>query len=128
MDEQNRAHLTLLLLPGPRAKALVFSLGVNYNVIHEPNRRTDMAANQLVQARIDGAIKEEASAVLGAMGLTVSDAVRLLLTKVAHEKALPFEPLIPNATTIAAMRQAREGGLPRFTSVAALMDDLNADA
>jgi len=85
-----------------------------------------MAANQLVQARIDGAIKEEASAVLGAMGLTVSDAVRLLLTKVAREKALPFEPLVPNATTIAAMKEAREGGLPRFTSVKALMDDLNA--
>ncbi|KXU36884.1 XRE family transcriptional regulator [Cephaloticoccus capnophilus] len=86
-----------------------------------------MAANQLVQARIDGAIKEEASAVLAAMGLTVSDAVRLLLTKVAQEKALPFEPLIPNATTIAAMKEARKGGLPRFTSVKALMDDLNAD-
>lgn len=86
-----------------------------------------MAANQLVQARIDGAIKEEAATVLAAMGLTVSDAVRLLLTKVAHDKALPFEPLIPNATTIAAMQEARRGGLPRFTSVEALMDDLNAD-
>ena len=86
-----------------------------------------MAANQLVQARIDSAIKEEAATVLAAMGLTVSDAVRLLLTKVAHDKALPFEPLIPNATTIAAMQEARRGGLPRFTSVKALMDDLNAD-
>ena len=55
-----------------------------------------MPANQLVQARIDGAVKEEAAAVLAAMGLTVSDAVRLLLTRVAQEKALPFEPLIPN--------------------------------
>ena len=65
-----------------------------------------MAANQLVQTRIDGAIKEEAAAVLAAMGLTVSDAVRLLLTKVAQDKALPFEPLIPNATTIEAMKEA----------------------
>ena len=40
-----------------------------------------MAANQLVQARIDGAVKEEAAAVLAAMGLTISDAVRLLLTR-----------------------------------------------
>jgi len=86
-----------------------------------------MAANQLVQVRIDGAIKEEASAVIGAAGLTVSDAVRLLLTKVAREKALPFEPLTPNATTIAAMEEARKGSWPRFASVAALMDDLNAD-
>jgi DNA-damage-inducible protein J len=52
-----------------------------------------MAANQLVQARIDGAIKEEAAAVLAAMGLTVSDAVRLLLAKIAREHALPFDPL-----------------------------------
>lgn len=86
-----------------------------------------MAASQLVQARIDGAIKEEAAIVLAAMGLTLSDAVRLLLTRVAQDKALPFEPLIPNATTIAAMKEARRGGLPRFTSVKALMDDLNAD-
>jgi len=68
-----------------------------------------MAANQLVQARVNGAIKEEAATILAAMGLTVSDAVRLLLTKVAQDKALPFEPLIPNATTIAAMREARAG-------------------
>ena len=48
-------------------------------------------------------------AVLAAMGLTVSDAVRLLLTRIAREKALPFEPLVPNDTTIAAMREARAG-------------------
>ena len=86
-----------------------------------------MAANQLVQARIDGAIKEEAAAVLAAMGLTVSDAVRLLLTRVAQEKALPFEPLIPNAVTIAAMKEARAGNLARFISVKTLMADLHAD-
>jgi len=86
-----------------------------------------MAANQLVQTRIDGEIKEEAAAVLAAMGLTVSDAVRLLLTKIAREHALPFDPLIPNATTIAAMKEARAGNLPKFDSVAALMADLHAD-
>lgn len=86
-----------------------------------------MAANQLVQARIDGAIKEEATAVLAAIGLTVSDAVRLLLTRVAQEKALPFEPLVPNATTIAAMKEARIGNLAKFTSVEALMMNLHAD-
>ena len=86
-----------------------------------------MAANQLVQACIDGVIKEEAAAVLAAMGLTISDAVRLLLTRVAHEKALPFEPLTPNAVTVAAMKEARAGKLARFTSVDALMADLHAD-
>ena len=86
-----------------------------------------MAANQLVQARIDGAVKEEAAAVLASMGLTVSDAVRLLLTRVAHEKALPFAPLIPSAATIEAMKEARRGDLPKFTSVQDLLDDLHAD-
>lgn len=86
-----------------------------------------MAANQLVQARIDGAVKEEAAAVLAAMGLTISDAVRLLLFRVAHEKALPFAPLIPNAATVEAMKEARKGGLPQFAGVQALMDDLHAD-
>ena len=85
-----------------------------------------MAANQLVQTRIDGASKEEAAAVLAAMGLTVSDAVRMLLTKVAHDHALPFDALIPNATTIAAMRESRAGGLKSFDNVEALMANLHA--
>jgi len=86
-----------------------------------------MAANALVQTRIDGKVKDEASAVLAAMGLTVSDAVRLMLTRVAHDKALPFEPLIPNAETVAAMREARAGNLKSYESVDALMADLNAE-
>ena len=86
-----------------------------------------MAANALVQTRIDGVIKEEAAIVLAAMGLSVSDAVRLMLTRVASEKALPFEPLVPNALTIEAMREGRQGGLPRYHSAEALLDDLNAD-
>ena len=86
-----------------------------------------MSANAVVRARIDEQIKEEATVVLAAMGLTISDAVRLLLTKVAHEHALPFDPLIPNATTIAAMKEARAGNLSRAYSIAELMADLNAD-
>jgi len=86
-----------------------------------------MAANALVQTRINAEIKEEAAVVLQAMGLTVSDAVRLLLTRVAHDKVLPFEALTPNETTIAAMREAREGNLKSFDSVEALMDDLHAE-
>ncbi len=86
-----------------------------------------MAANQLVQTRIDGSIKEEAAAVLATMGLTVSDAVRLMLTRVAREHALPFDPLIPNATTVAAMREARAGNLPRANSIEELKNALRAD-
>ena len=85
-----------------------------------------MAKNPIVQARIDGKIKEEATAVLAAMGLTMSDAIRLLLTRIAREKALPFEPLVPNDETIAAMREARAGRTAKFESAEALMADLHA--
>jgi DNA-damage-inducible protein J len=80
-----------------------------------------MAANALVQTRINPEIKDEATIVLRAIGLTVSEAVRLMLTRVAHEKALPFEPLIPNQATIAAMKEAREGKLETVT-----LDDLQS--
>jgi DNA-damage-inducible protein J len=84
-----------------------------------------MTENSVVRARIDEATKTEAAAVLAAMGLSLSDAFRSLLRRVAAEKALPFEPLVPNAETIAAMKEARRGGLPRFTTVDALLRDLN---
>ena len=86
-----------------------------------------MPANAVVRARIDEQIKEEATVVLASMGMTVSEAFRLLLTRIAKEKALPFEPLSPNDETIAAMKAAREGDLDKFDSVGALMADLNAE-
>ena len=86
-----------------------------------------MTANAVVRARINGDIKEEASAILAAMGLTPSDAFRILMTRIAREKILPFEPLSPNAETIAAMKEARKGKLKSFSSVNDLMADLNAE-
>jgi DNA-damage-inducible protein J len=86
-----------------------------------------MSANAAVRARIDEHIKEEATVVLAAMGLTVSDDFRILLTRVAREKALPFEPLIPNAETIEAMTEARRGRLPSCATVVELMADMKAD-
>ena len=85
-----------------------------------------MAESAVVRARIDEKTKNEAAAVLAAMGLTVSDAFRLLMVRVAKEKALPFEPLTPNAKTIRAMKEARKVKLASFKSVEALMADLNA--
>jgi DNA-damage-inducible protein J len=70
-----------------------------------------MTANSVVRARIDERIKNEAAAVLSAMGLTVSDAFRLMMVRIATEKALPFEPLVPNDETIEAMKAARRGEL-----------------
>ena len=84
-------------------------------------------AKTVVRARIDEAIKDEAAAVLAAMGLTVSDAFRLLLVRIAREKALPFEPLVPNAETIKAMKAARRGELVTVDSVEQLFADLHAD-
>ena len=80
-----------------------------------------MTTNAVVRARIDEHIKEEAATVLATMGLTVSDAFRIMLTRIAHEKALPFEPLVPNAKTIAAMKEARRGKLKTVT-----LDELQA--
>ena len=86
-----------------------------------------MPANTVVRARIDGQIKEEAAIVLESMGMTLSDAFRLMLTRVAKEKALPFEPLIPNDETIEAIKAARQGKLKSFDTVEDLIKDLNAD-
>jgi DNA-damage-inducible protein J len=85
-----------------------------------------MTANAVVRARIDEQIKEEASAVLAAMGLTMSDALRMMLTRVAREQTLPFEPLTPNATTIKAMREARRRKTAKHQTLESLMADLNA--
>ncbi|MBQ6657343.1 MAG: type II toxin-antitoxin system RelB/DinJ family antitoxin [Ottowia sp.] len=85
-----------------------------------------LASTDLLVHDIPAEAQARASAVLANMGLTVTDAVRLLLTRIANDKKLPFEPFTPGATTIAAMQEARHGTLPRFASVQALMDDLNA--
>jgi DNA-damage-inducible protein J len=74
------------------------------------------ADNAVVRARIDERTQREAAAALKKIGLTVSDAFRLLLVRVAAGKALPFEPLNPNAETVAAMNAARGAILSKLTS------------
>ncbi len=86
-----------------------------------------MTENTVVRARIDAHIKEEAAAVLGAMGLTVSDAFRLMMVRIAREKALPFEPLVPNVETVEAMKAARRGELVTAGKPENLLASLNAD-
>jgi len=86
-----------------------------------------MPATEMVHVRVDKRIKARAAKTLSAMGLSVSDAVRVLLTRVAAEKALPFEVKVPNVATAAAMRAARKGGLASFDNVSDLLDDLNAE-
>jgi DNA-damage-inducible protein J len=86
-----------------------------------------MAATEMVHIRIDKRVKAQAAKALSAMGLSVSDAVKLLLTRVAAEKALPFELKVPNAATALAMKEARAGEVASFKNVSDLMASLNAD-
>lgn len=88
---------------------------------------TDNPANAVIRARIDPRIKEDATAVLNTIGLTVSDAMRLLMVRIAAEKRLPFAPLVPNAETIAAIEEARRGELTYVASVEELRDHLSRD-
>jgi DNA-damage-inducible protein J len=106
---------------------VLFSARVLGHIVAQNTGGYIMSENAVVRARIDEKTKDEASVVLAAIGLTISDAFRLMLTRIAKEKALPFDPLIPNEETIAAMKKARKGGLPSVTSVDALLADLHAD-
>lgn len=81
-------------------------------------------ANTMVHVRVDEKTKARAAEALAGMGISVSDAVRMLLVRVAAEKALPFEVKVPNATTVKAMRAADRGKGKRYTSTSALMKDL----
>ncbi len=81
----------------------------------------------VVRARIDERVKDEAAAVLASIGLTVSDAFRLMLVRVAAEKKLPFEPLVPKEETVEVMRAARRGDIVEVGKLDDLLADLNAD-
>jgi DNA-damage-inducible protein J len=83
-----------------------------------------MAATAMVHVRVDEKVKKRANAALAAMGLSVSDAVRMMLMRVSKEKALPFDVNVPNATTIKAMKEADAGKGKRFKTVEALFEDL----
>ena len=78
----------------------------------------------MVHVRVDEKTKQRAAKTLAAMGMSVSDAVRMLLVRVAAEKALPFDVKVPNATTVKAMRAADKGKGKRLTSAGALFKDL----
>jgi DNA-damage-inducible protein J len=85
------------------------------------------AADTYVRARIDTDTKERAASALEAMGLSISDAIRLLMLRIADEHRLPFEIKAPNATTRKAITELEAGKGKKFTSVADLMADLRAD-
>lgn len=86
-----------------------------------------MVNDSTVRARINSKIKEEATAVLAAIGLTPSEAFRLLMTRVAQEHSLPFDLLMPNKETVAAIKAAISGQVKSFGDLQELMGDLHAD-
>jgi DNA-damage-inducible protein J len=83
-------------------------------------------ADTYVRARIDAATKERATAALDAMGLSVSDAIRLLMLRVAEDRRLPFEVKAPSASSRQALAEIEAGQVEGFDSVEALMADLHA--
>jgi DNA-damage-inducible protein J len=84
-----------------------------------------MASTAFVRARIDQNLKDQATEILATMGLTVSDFVRIGLTKVVHERGLPFEMRVPNKVTAETLAKSERGeDLHRFNSADALFKDL----
>jgi DNA-damage-inducible protein J len=83
-----------------------------------------MASKTTVRARIDAATKRRATKALGAMGLSVSDAIRLLLVRVAADQALPFPVKVPNAATRKAMGDLERAKGKRFSTPEELFSDL----
>ena len=83
-----------------------------------------MSATTMVHVRVDEHIKTQATETLAAMGLTVSDAIRVFLTRVVAEQQLPFALKAPNADTRAAMKEARAISKARFATARGLIHDL----
>jgi DNA-damage-inducible protein J len=91
-------------------------------------KKAATSPTQVVQARISPEITLEASMVLKAIGFTVSEAFRLFLVKVAHDKQLPFEPLrVPNKETIRAMEESRQAKGKRYKTIESLFEGIDAE-
>lgn len=86
-----------------------------------------MAATTMVHVRMDEKTKKQATKALSAMGLSVSDAVRVFLTRVAADKELPFDLKVPNQNTRTAIAEARTMSRARFENADALMEGLATD-
>jgi DNA-damage-inducible protein J len=72
-----------------------------------------MATDTVVRARIDAETKDQATAALAAMGLSISDYIRMALVRVARDKAVPFPVRVPNALTAETLRASARGGRAR---------------
>ncbi len=86
-----------------------------------------ITTNTYVRARIDTVTKERATEALEAMGLSISDAIRLLMLRVADEHRLPFEVKVPNAATRKAIKELEAGKGIRYKNMESLWKDLNEE-
>ena len=86
-----------------------------------------IATDTYVRARIDTATKQRTADALEAMGLSISDAIRLLMLRVADEHRLPFEVKVPNSATRKAITELEAGNGKKFKTIDSLLEDLNAD-
>lgn len=86
-----------------------------------------MAISRMVQGRVPGEIQDAANQVIRASGLTVSDVVRMLMTRIAMDKEIPAALFQPNEETLAAFAEVERGGLKKFATVDELFADLHAD-
>ncbi len=84
-----------------------------------------MIITDTVRARIDSDTKAAATKALAAMGLSVSDAIRMILRRVADEQKLPFEVKVPNAESLNAKQELETSKGKRFKSADALFGDLD---
>src|SRR3546814_7368814 len=108
-------------LPLPKSD-FVTTLGLRFQ------KEIPMAVSDTyVRARIGNTTKERATDALGAMGLSISDTIRLLMLRIADERRLPFEVKVPNAATREAMAELAAGRGSQFASVDALLADLHGD-
>lgn len=84
-------------------------------------------ADAVVRARVDRTTKQEATQLFQQMGITVSDAIRMMLVQAVAERALPFEVKAPNPETVAALRDSRNRAVTRVASVDDLFAGLDDD-
>lgn len=127
-EAEQKALVLLEQRPASNCQTLTLSAGQAIDNGPMLEQESAMSTKKVVvraSARIDPEVRAEAAAALAEIGVTLSDALRLLLIYVAREKALPEGLFMPNATTIAAMEEARAGKLLSFTSIEDLMADLN---
>jgi len=112
-----------------RMKDLYLRLHCDYTPLEGayPMSSLQTIQDTYVRARIDSATKERATDALLAMGLSVSDAIRLLLIRVADEQRMPFEVRVPNASSHEAIAELKAGKGKKFTCVENLEAELHAN-